>query len=48
VKIYPIEPFNDGNAFIEYVVLNKELGDLDMAKLSPRGTVKSKIAVEMQ
>lgn len=44
VKIYPTEPFSDGRAFIEYDVLKRGLGDLDIEKCNPLGTVKSKIA----
>ena len=46
VKIYPMEPLREGRAFIEYVVLKSELGDLEIEKLSPRGTVKSRMALE--
>jgi hypothetical protein len=31
-------------AFMEYVVLNSALGDLEMDRCSPFGTVKSRIA----
>lgn len=44
VKMYPIEPCRDGNALIEYDVLNSELGDLEIANFSPEGTSKSNIA----
>jgi len=44
VKMYPMEPFSVGSAFIEYVVLNIALGDLEMLKCSPRGTLKSRMA----
>lgn len=43
--MYPTEPFKDGIAFIEYVVLNKALGDLDIERCSPFGTLKSRMAV---
>jgi len=39
-----MEPCNDGIALIEYVVLNKALGDFEIDRLRPRGTVKSKMA----
>ena len=42
--MYPMEPCNDGIALIEYVVLNKALGDFEIDRLRPRGTVKSKMA----
>jgi len=28
--MYPTDPLSDGRAFMEYVVLNKELGDFEM------------------
>jgi hypothetical protein len=45
VKMYPTDPLRDGIAFIEYDVLNKELGDWDTERVSPRGTAKSRMAV---
>lgn len=44
VKMYPIDPCNDGKALIEYEVLNSGLGDLEIANFSPVGTSKSNIA----
>lgn len=44
VKMYPIEPARDGIAVIEYVVLKRALGDFDMDKCNPRGTLKSRRA----
>jgi hypothetical protein len=32
VNIYPTDPWRDGKAFIEYVVLNKVFGDFDIEK----------------
>lgn len=45
VKIYPTEPWSDGIAVMEYVVLNKAFGDFETVRWRPRGTVKSRIAV---
>ena len=42
--MYPTEPFNEGMAVIEYVVLNSELGDLETDRCNPLGTVKSRMA----
>ncbi len=42
--MYPTEPLRDGIAFIEYVVLNKALGDFETDRWSPLGTVKSRMA----
>lgn len=44
MKMYPTEPFSDGIAAIEYEVLNKALGDFEIDKCNPRGTVKSRMA----
>ena len=46
VKMYPTEPLSDGRAFIEYVVLKRGLGDLEIPKCSPLGTLKSRRAVQ--
>ena len=45
VKMYPTDPLSDGSAFIEYVVLKRGFGDLDIPKCSPLGTLKSRRAV---
>ena len=47
VKMYPTEPLSDGRAFMEYDVLNNGLGDLEMEKCSPRGTLKSRSAAQV-
>lgn len=39
-----MEPLSEGNAVIEYDVLNRELGDFAMANLRPVGTSKSNMA----
>jgi hypothetical protein len=44
VNIYPTDPLRDGMAVIEYVVLKRGLGDLDIEKWRPLGTVKSRMA----
>ena len=46
VKIYPTEPLSEGRAFIEYVVRKSALGDFEMEKWRPRGTAKSRRALE--
>ena len=46
VNMYPIEPFKDGRAFMEYDVLKSGFGDLEMEKWRPLGTLKSRRAVE--
>jgi hypothetical protein len=46
VKMYPIEPCKDGRALIEYDVLNRGFGDLDIPNFRPDGTSKSRIARE--
>jgi hypothetical protein len=43
--MYPTEPLSEGIAFIEYEVLNKALGDFEIENWSPRGTVKSRMAI---
>jgi hypothetical protein len=48
VNIYPTDPLRDGMAVIEYVVLKRGLGDLDIEKWSPLGTVKSRMAGGVQ
>lgn len=44
MKIYPTEPWREGIAVMEYVVLNREFGDFDTLRCRPRGTVKSRMA----
>jgi len=44
VNMYPTDPLSEGIAVIEYVVLKRGLGDLDIERWSPLVTVKSRIA----
>lgn len=46
--MYPTEPCSEGIAVIAYVVLKSALGDLETAKCSPCGTVKSRSAGQNQ
>ena len=46
-NMYPTDPCSDGRAVIEYEVLKSEFGAFDMEKLSPLGTVKSRMATKM-
>lgn len=48
VKIYPTDPCSEGIAVMAYVVLKSALGDLETAKCSPCGTVKSRSAGQHQ